>query len=198
MVPLPGTKHSDVPAGEFRAAAGDEVPLPVPGPWRWLPMRPRRRPHDAGSLGAECPGPRSSPPGQSESRPRAWLSAGAGLRCMTMTEIVLRVRLISGEYLDVTYDEADGTAGEAVDHIIASLAADNGTLRCRHGKSAHRPLQPGRRHPRGSPARRRPVAAPLTAVALQPALCRGNWWSVASKDCSGPRQPCARYPRTRW
>ena len=49
-----------------------------------------------------------------------------------MTEIVLRVRLISGEYLDVTY-EAHGTAGEAVDHVIASLAADNGTLRCRHG-----------------------------------------------------------------
>lgn len=50
-----------------------------------------------------------------------------------MTEIVLRVRLISGEYLDVTYDEADGTAGEAVEHVVASLAADNGTLRCKHG-----------------------------------------------------------------
>jgi hypothetical protein len=52
---------------------------------------------------------------------------------MSMTEIVLRVRLISGEHLDVTYDEADGTEGEAVDHVIASLAADNGALRCRHG-----------------------------------------------------------------
>ena len=50
-----------------------------------------------------------------------------------MTEIVLRVRLISGEYLDVTYEAADGTAGEAVDHVIASLASDSGTLRCRHG-----------------------------------------------------------------
>jgi hypothetical protein len=52
---------------------------------------------------------------------------------MTMTEIVLRVRLISGEYLDVTYDEADGTGDEALEHVIASLAADDGTLRCRHG-----------------------------------------------------------------
>jgi hypothetical protein len=53
---------------------------------------------------------------------------------MTMTEIVLRVRLISGEYLDVTYDdEADGSEDEAVERVIASLAADNGTLRCRHG-----------------------------------------------------------------
>jgi hypothetical protein len=52
---------------------------------------------------------------------------------MTMTEIVLRVRLISGEYLDVTYDEADGSEDEAVEHVIASLATDNGSLRCRHG-----------------------------------------------------------------
>jgi hypothetical protein len=52
---------------------------------------------------------------------------------MTMTEIVLRVRLISGERLDVTYDEVDGTPGDAVDHIISFLADDKGTLRCRHG-----------------------------------------------------------------
>ena len=50
-----------------------------------------------------------------------------------MTEIVLRIRLISGEYLDVTYDEADGTPDEALEHIISSLAAGNGTLRCKHG-----------------------------------------------------------------
>lgn len=50
-----------------------------------------------------------------------------------MTEIVLRVRLISGEYLDVTYDSADGTADEVAEHAITSLAADNGMLRCKHG-----------------------------------------------------------------
>ena len=50
-----------------------------------------------------------------------------------MTEIVLRVRLVSGEYLDVTYDEGGGTAAETLEHVIASLAADNGALRCRHG-----------------------------------------------------------------
>jgi hypothetical protein len=55
-----------------------------------------------------------------------------GLSCMCMTEIVLRVRLISGEHLDVTY-EADGNADEAVEHAISSLAADNGALRCKHG-----------------------------------------------------------------
>jgi hypothetical protein len=51
-----------------------------------------------------------------------------------MTEIVLRVRLIGGEHLDVTYEEDDGgTAGEVVDQIISILADDNGVLRCRHG-----------------------------------------------------------------
>jgi len=50
-----------------------------------------------------------------------------------MTEIVLRVRLISGENLDVTYDEAGGTVDEAVELAISSLAAENGMLRCRHG-----------------------------------------------------------------
>jgi hypothetical protein len=50
-----------------------------------------------------------------------------------MTEIVLRVRLISGEYLDVTYDNAGGTPDEAAEHAITSLAADNGMLRCKHG-----------------------------------------------------------------
>lgn len=50
-----------------------------------------------------------------------------------MTEIVLRVHLISGEYLDVTYDGAGGTPDEAVEHVISSLAAQDGTLRCRHG-----------------------------------------------------------------
>jgi hypothetical protein len=50
-----------------------------------------------------------------------------------MNEIVLRVRLISGEHLDVTYGEADGTMDEAVEHAISALADDNGTLRCKHG-----------------------------------------------------------------
>lgn len=50
-----------------------------------------------------------------------------------MTKIVLRVRLVSGESLDVTYGEADSTGDEAVEHAISSLADNNGTLRCRHG-----------------------------------------------------------------
>ena len=50
-----------------------------------------------------------------------------------MTEIVLRVRLIGGEHLDVTYGEAGVAVDEIVEHAISSLAEDNGALRCRHG-----------------------------------------------------------------
>jgi hypothetical protein len=52
---------------------------------------------------------------------------------MAMAEIVLRVRLIGGEHLDVTYGEAGDDPDEVVDRIIATLAEDNGVLRCRHG-----------------------------------------------------------------
>ncbi len=50
-----------------------------------------------------------------------------------MAEIVLRVRLIGGEHLDVRYDEAGGPQDEVVERVILTLAEDNGVLRCRHG-----------------------------------------------------------------
>lgn len=52
---------------------------------------------------------------------------------MAMTEIVLRVRLIGGEHLDVTYDKAGSTPEQIVEQVISTLAEDNGVLRCRHG-----------------------------------------------------------------
>ncbi len=50
-----------------------------------------------------------------------------------MAEIVLRVRLIGGEHLDVTYEEGGRTPEEIVDRVISTLAEGNGLLRCRHG-----------------------------------------------------------------
>jgi hypothetical protein len=50
-----------------------------------------------------------------------------------MAEIVLRVRLLGGEHLDVTYDETGGTPDETVERVIAILAEDNGVLHCQHG-----------------------------------------------------------------
>ncbi len=52
---------------------------------------------------------------------------------MAMTEIVLRVRLIGGEHLDVTYEGAGDAPGEIVERVISTLAEDSGVLRCRHG-----------------------------------------------------------------
>jgi hypothetical protein len=50
-----------------------------------------------------------------------------------MTEIVLRVRLVGGDHLDVVYDGADAAADDIVERIIATLAQDGGALRCKHG-----------------------------------------------------------------
>jgi hypothetical protein len=51
-----------------------------------------------------------------------------------MAGIVLRVRLIGGDHLDVEYDEP-GTADvdELTEHAISALTQDSGVLRARHG-----------------------------------------------------------------
>jgi hypothetical protein len=50
-----------------------------------------------------------------------------------MAEIVLRVRLIGGDRVDVTWNDPDVTAADAVEHVISTLAQDAGVLRSRHG-----------------------------------------------------------------
>jgi hypothetical protein len=51
-----------------------------------------------------------------------------------MEDIVLRVRLISGNSMDVIYEDRDtGSEAEVIDRIVATLAEDSGVLRCRHG-----------------------------------------------------------------
>jgi hypothetical protein len=51
-----------------------------------------------------------------------------------MAEIVLRVRLASGDHLDVTYEEPGAAAAdEVLEHAISTLTEDTGLLRCRHG-----------------------------------------------------------------
>ena len=58
----------------------------------------------------------------------------AALVCVTMAGIVLRVRLVSGDTLDVTYDDPGaGGEEELTEHVISTLAQDSGVLRCRHG-----------------------------------------------------------------
>lgn len=51
-----------------------------------------------------------------------------------MAEIVLRVRLVDGDLLDVSYDEpGTAAADEVTEHVISVLAHDGGVLRARHG-----------------------------------------------------------------
>jgi hypothetical protein len=51
-----------------------------------------------------------------------------------MAEIVLRVRLIGGDHLDVGYDDpSTSDPDEVTEHVISALAEDSGLLRARHG-----------------------------------------------------------------
>ena len=59
--------------------------------------------------------------------------AGKRLTYVTMAEIALRVRLIGGDHVDVTYSDGDAAADKLVQHVISTLAEDGGALRCKHG-----------------------------------------------------------------
>jgi hypothetical protein len=51
-----------------------------------------------------------------------------------MATTVLRVRLIGGERMDITYDEPDIVDEEQlVEQAITTLATDSGVLRTKHG-----------------------------------------------------------------
>ena len=68
-----------------------------------------------------------------------------------MATIVLRVRLIGGDRMDLTYEEPEvADEGDVIEHVIITLAQDTGVLRAgmATGSSC---LRPGRRRGRGSP-----------------------------------------------
>jgi hypothetical protein len=51
-----------------------------------------------------------------------------------MAEVVLRIRLIGGAYVDVTCQQPDaGDPGEVIEHVISTPCEDGGVLRSRHG-----------------------------------------------------------------
>lgn len=51
-----------------------------------------------------------------------------------MAGLVLRVRLVSGDSIDVTYEDPDARSdAEVIDHVVSTLSNDSGVLRCRHG-----------------------------------------------------------------
>jgi hypothetical protein len=50
-----------------------------------------------------------------------------------MGEIVLRVRLLSGDQLDVSYEHEEVDENEVIRRIVETLGRDAGVLRTRHG-----------------------------------------------------------------
>ena len=51
-----------------------------------------------------------------------------------MAAIVLRVRLIGGDHLDVSYEEPDtADVDEVTEHFISALAQASGLVRVHHG-----------------------------------------------------------------
>jgi hypothetical protein len=51
-----------------------------------------------------------------------------------MATTVLRVRLVGGDRMDVTYEDPDvGDEDELVEHVISTFAKDSGLLRSKHG-----------------------------------------------------------------
>ena len=51
-----------------------------------------------------------------------------------MVKLVLRVRLLGGDHMDITYEDPDAVdEDELVERIISTLARDSGVLRSRHG-----------------------------------------------------------------
>jgi hypothetical protein len=50
-----------------------------------------------------------------------------------MVEVVLRVRLMSGDRLDVTYEHPAVEEDDVIQRVVATLAEDSGVLQTRHG-----------------------------------------------------------------
>ena len=57
-----------------------------------------------------------------------------GSRCVSMVEIVLRVRLVSGDQLDVRYEHDAVDENEVIQRVVETLAEESGVLRTQHGE----------------------------------------------------------------
>ena len=56
-----------------------------------------------------------------------------GSRCVSVVEIVLRVRLVRGDHLDVIYEDDGVDEDEIIQRVVETLAEESGVLRARHG-----------------------------------------------------------------
>src|SRR6476659_8624598 len=126
--PRPGRRSLGNPGVSYRAGEPDRLRRTS----GWHCVRTCRAPVERRAWtfgGVEERGP--SLGGESES-----MAGGryARLVCGNMESVVLRVRLISGASMDVTYEQRDaGSEDEVVEHVVSTLSDASGVLRCRHG-----------------------------------------------------------------
>ena len=97
-----------------------------------LPGRKRRDAARAGSTFTSMR-PRAADGAEPAATARTFAAGRKRLWCLSMTEIVLRVRLVGGDHLDVTYGKDGATVDELIEHAISVLAEEGGSLRCQHG-----------------------------------------------------------------
>jgi hypothetical protein len=50
-----------------------------------------------------------------------------------MARIVLRVRLVGGDLMDLTYEDPEADESAMINRAISTLSTAEGALRCRHG-----------------------------------------------------------------
>lgn len=50
-----------------------------------------------------------------------------------MAEVVLRVRLMNGDHLDVRYEDESADENEVIQRVVEILAEESGVLRTSHG-----------------------------------------------------------------
>jgi len=50
-----------------------------------------------------------------------------------MARIVLRVRLIGGDHMDLTYEDPEADDVATIEKVISTLSTRGSALRCRHG-----------------------------------------------------------------
>lgn len=51
-----------------------------------------------------------------------------------MATVILRVRLVGGDHVDVTYEGPESISEDSVvDHVISTFVQDGGVLRTKHG-----------------------------------------------------------------
>lgn len=73
--------------------------------------------------------------------PRSCPGSGMGLAATTLgaylavtSAVELRVRFVSGDFVDVKYESAHAVElTEIMEEVVSTLAQDTGTLSCRHG-----------------------------------------------------------------